>query len=107
MVCPSHRSLPMSLGTSDFLGSGNLKTPSILYLTSDSPLYAFSFRELLYCKARSPSKFHSEPGASVGPPGVGGAGRHAENLGALGERQAAEVPQLHELGEFGLLDRQP
>jgi hypothetical protein len=46
-----------------------------------------------------------QPGGGVGPPGVGGAGRDAKGIGALGERQAAEATQLGEFGEFGLLDR--
>ena len=50
-------------------------------------------------------EFDAQPGTSVGPPGVGGAGRDAEGIGALGERQAAEATQLDEFGEFGLLDR--
>ena len=48
-----------------------------------------------------------QPGAGVGPPGVGSAGRDAEHEGALGKGQAAEVAQLDEFGEFGLFDRKP
>ncbi len=48
-----------------------------------------------------------KPGAGVRPPGVGGAGRHADDFGALVELQAALVPQLDEFRDFWLLDRQP
>jgi len=43
----------------------------------------------------------------VGPPGVGGAGGDAENVGTLIERQAAETPQLDEIGQSGMLGGEP
>lgn len=52
-------------------------------------------------------EFHREPGSGVGPPGICGPGRDAEDFGGLGERQAAEVPQLDEFRKPGLFNREP
>src|SRR5262249_56908229 len=54
-----------------------------------------------------PLQLDGEPGPGVGPPRIGRARRHAEGFGTLRQGEAAEVPQLHEFGELGVLAGQP
>ena len=45
-----------------------------------------------------PSISSLEPGPGVGPAAAGGPGRQAQRLGGLGQGQAGEVSQLHQVG---------
>ena len=49
-------------------------------------------------------EFDGEPGAGIGPPGVGGTCGNAEDLGTLSEGQPAEMTQLDEFGKLRLRD---
>src|SRR5262249_44169945 len=57
----------------------------------------------LFSGIRPAEHLLAEPGAGIGPTTAGGPGRQAQGLGGLGEGQAREVSQLHQVGRLLVL----